>query len=294
MTQELMIQNNYLSVDDVQRQVNEIQKLMKNVLQDKMHYGVVPGCGDKPALLKAGAEKLCMMFRLIPSFEIAREDGPGEHRTYTVTTTLCNQGGVVMGQGLGICSTLETKYRYVGGGRKCPECGKESIIKGKAEYGGGYLCFAKKGGCGAKFKDGDAAIEGQQTGKVERPDMADTYNTVIKMAKKRSLVDATITATAASDIFTQDIDENLEGTQPPPAAPQPTQPAKVQRAEEAIVEPFYYDIHEVPGAKLSKAQELLRLNKARSLNEWDTVWESPVAIDKLVDRRISKEEAHGN
>jgi len=36
----------------------------------------------------------------------------------------------------------------------CPECGQAAIIKGKAEYGGGYLCWKKKGGCGAKFPDG--------------------------------------------------------------------------------------------------------------------------------------------
>ena len=36
----------------------------------------------------------------------------------------------------------------------CPSCGKKgAIIKSKEEYGGGYLCYKKKGGCGAKFKD---------------------------------------------------------------------------------------------------------------------------------------------
>jgi len=35
---------------------------------------------------------------------------------------------------------------------KCPTCHKENtIIKGKPEYGGGWLCYSKKGGCGAKF-----------------------------------------------------------------------------------------------------------------------------------------------
>lgn len=35
---------------------------------------------------------------------------------------------------------------------KCPDCGEtKAVIKGKAEYGGGYLCFKKKGGCGAKW-----------------------------------------------------------------------------------------------------------------------------------------------
>jgi hypothetical protein len=34
----------------------------------------------------------------------------------------------------------------------CPNCGEtKAVIKGKAEYGGGWLCFLKKGGCGAKW-----------------------------------------------------------------------------------------------------------------------------------------------
>lgn len=38
--------------------------------------------------------------------------------------------------------------------KKCPACGSTSaIIKGKAEYGGGWVCFKKKGGCGAKLAD---------------------------------------------------------------------------------------------------------------------------------------------
>jgi hypothetical protein len=45
--------------------------------------------------------------------------------------------------------------------------------------------------------------------KQENPDIADVYNTVLKIAKKRALVDATLTATAASDIFTQDLEESL-------------------------------------------------------------------------------------
>ncbi|NGM17740.1 hypothetical protein GMI70_07010 [Eggerthellaceae bacterium zg-893] len=45
---------------------------------------------------------------------------------------------------------------------------------------------------------------GQRT---ENPDIADTWNTVMKMAKKRAFVDAVKSTTAASDIFTQDIED---------------------------------------------------------------------------------------
>jgi hypothetical protein len=43
-----------------------------------------------------------------------------------------------------------------------------------------------------------------------RDNPADIYNTCLKMAKKRSLVDAVITTTGCSDLFTQDLDENIE------------------------------------------------------------------------------------
>lgn len=36
----------------------------------------------------------------------------------------------------------------------CPECGKSNaVIKGKEEYGGGWLCFKKRGGCGFTWQD---------------------------------------------------------------------------------------------------------------------------------------------
>jgi len=49
-------------------------------------------------------------------------------------------------------------------------------------------------------KDGDK--------KVENEDIADVYNTVLKMAKKRAHIDATLTVTGAGDLFTQDLIED--------------------------------------------------------------------------------------
>ena len=66
----------------------------------------------------------------------------------------------------------------------------------------------KKGGCGAKFGDGDHSIEGQSSERVENPDAADLDNTILKMAKKRSLVDAAISLVRCSDMFTQDVDSD--------------------------------------------------------------------------------------
>lgn len=196
-----------LTVQDVRAQVNLIQHIMAEVMKKDEHYGVIPGTGTKPTLLKAGAEKLCLTFRLDPQYETTEKyDGP--HLTVVSKCTLYHiPSGQRFGSGMGSCSTRESKYAYRQAAIKCPNCGKDSVIKGKEEYGGGWLCFAKKGGCGSKFRDGDEAIEKQPRGRVANEDLADQYNTVLKMSNKRSLVAAVLNATAASDIFTQDIED---------------------------------------------------------------------------------------
>src|SRR4030095_12058291 len=213
-----------LGVNEIIAQVRLIQEVMGKVMKEGEHYGRIPGCGDKSTLLQPGAQKLTMTFRLAPDYAIQETNFQNGHKEYRVICTLKSiQSGNFVGQGVGCCSTLESKYRYRGGARKCPECGKETIIKGKSEFGGGWLCWQKKGGCGQKWADGAAEIESQSIDKVEHDNPADFYNTVLKMAKKRAFVDATITATAASDIFTQDIgDEEGEPRETPPVA----EPAK--------------------------------------------------------------------
>lgn len=222
-----------MSVKDILDQVKLIQDVMRSVMKEGEHFGTIPGCGDKKTLLQPGAQKLTMTFRLAPAYEIQEVNLERGHKEYRVTCTLKSMAsGSFVGQGVGCCSSMESKYRYRGGARKCPECGKETIIKGKAEYGGGWLCWAKKGGCGAKWEDGTEAIESQSIDKIENENPADTFNTVLKMAKKRAFVDATITATAASDIFTQDIGDdegdNGNGDEPPKSATSKTKPGANQ------------------------------------------------------------------
>lgn len=197
-----------MTVDKVVGQINLIQRVMEKTMKDGEHYGKIPGCGDKPSLLKPGAEKISTTFRLAPEYKITKTELSNGHREYEIVCTLIHiPTGQMIGQGVGSCSTMEAKYRFRKAEQKCPKCGQETIIKGKQEYGGGWLCFAKKGGCGAKFKDGDPEIENQGMDRVEHDNPADYYNTVLKMAKKRAHVDAVLTATAASDIFTQDIED---------------------------------------------------------------------------------------
>jgi hypothetical protein len=201
-----------LTPEKIQNQVNIIQKVMAQVMKQGEHYGTIPGCGNKPTLLKPGAEKLSVTFHLAPKYDIKTINLGNGHREEKITCTLTLIGtDTFIGQGVGSCSTMEGKYRFRTKTRTCPECSKENtIIKGKKEYGGGWLCYKNKGGCGAKFKDNDPFIINQDIERVEHDNPADYYNTVLKMAKKRAHVDAILTATGASDIFTQDIEDMPE------------------------------------------------------------------------------------
>lgn len=184
---------------EVRQQVNQIQYLMKEVLKPGEHYGTVPGCGKKPTLLQPGAEKISFMFHLVPTYEVRRYDMAGGHREYEVKCTLTSRDtGEVMGEGVGTCSTMESKYRYRG-----------------------------------KWVNGSKARE-------ENPDIADTWNTVLKIAKKRANVDAVKSTTAASDIFTQDIEDMPQAyqAQQPKAQPQtaaaPPQPKPIDAYKAAL------------------------------------------------------------
>jgi len=196
------------SVSEVMEQSNKIQDLMKQALKEGQHYGIIPGT-KKQSLLKPGAEKINFLFRIgTGDLQVTRTDLPEGHREITIKTPMVHiPTGTIIAYGVGSCSTMESKYRYRQASRICPKCGKDAIIKGRENYGGGWLCYGKKGGCGAKWSDDAKEITGQEVGQIENKDIADVYNTVLKMAAKRSYVDGTIKASAASDFFTQDVED---------------------------------------------------------------------------------------
>ena len=202
-----------LTPKEVKAQVILIQEVMKEVMEEGQHYGKIPGCGDKPALLKPGAEKLNLTFRFDP--EVSKEvvkDFPGGHREYEITITLfAISSRRRLADGVGTATTMESKWRYRNAE---PEITDKFVPKT-------YWDLRKKdptkaqemiGGKGFVTKkiNGNWMIAKLTGEKVEHDNPADYYNTCRKMAKKRALVDAVLTATAASDIFTQDIDELIE------------------------------------------------------------------------------------
>jgi hypothetical protein len=220
-----------LTVDELHRNLEFIREVMRKEMREGQDYGKIPGTGEKPTLLQPGAQKLLMTFNLTEKVkkETLREY-PGFHREYEFTVTVEAQNGKVW-DGVGTCSTLESKYRYRKAERRCPTCGKEAIIQGKAEYGGGWVCFKKKGGCGAKFPESEPKITSQAGGSVENEDPADCWNTVRKMAFKRALVAAAINATNTSELWTQDLEEMAENAKNGPSSSTGSRQAAPGRAQ---------------------------------------------------------------
>jgi len=214
----------------------EFQSFVKDYLVEGEDFGAIPGT-PKPTLLKPGADKLCELYGLSDDYEFIErvEDYDRSIFDYTIKCILTSRRhGLMVSSGLGSCSSLESKYRWRDAKRVCPQCGKDTIIKGKAEYGGGFLCFAKKGGCGAKFGENDPAIVEQAIGRTLNEDIADLKNTILKMAKKRAKIDATLSATRSSGVFTQDIEDMPSANQHEQAQGQQPSPEKAKKNGPAV------------------------------------------------------------
>ncbi len=200
------------AIDAVKVIANIVSRLRTDVLVPDMDYGVIPGTGAKPTLLLPGMEKLMRALNAVPEYiercVIRDYDRPLFHYEYECRLLDADSGlPIPGGRGLGMCTSHESAFRWRKTERLCPKCGKPTIIKGKAEYGGGWICFDKKGGCKAKFADGDKSIEDQAQGRIENPDIFDQVNAILKRAKKRALGDAVKGAANVSEFFTVDLED---------------------------------------------------------------------------------------
>jgi hypothetical protein len=206
---------------DVQRvivQTTAIQQVMRSLMKPGVHYGVIPGTEktdkdgndiSKPSLFQPGADKLCLLFRLRPEYETtitATDDFIG-------VTTTCRLVHIVTGEnwgeGMGSANAREERYRRQALAKLCPQCKKATVFKSKDE-GGGWFCWRKKDGCGRTFQGKEAAAIEGQTAQLNNDKIWDLHNTILKMANKRARVAAVLSATAASDIFTQDLEDLLD------------------------------------------------------------------------------------
>lgn len=187
---------------------------LKDMLVPDVDYGTIPGT-KKPTLLLPGAQKLCTFFGYVPHYDVRQIeewDGAnhGEPLFYYDFTCVLLKDGKPVGEGRGSCNSWEAKYRYRVSKRVCPSCGIAALIEGKQWKESDpkqWVCYEKKGGCKSKFSIDDDRITSQAFGRVANPDFADVINTCQKMGQKRAYVAATLSATGASQYFTQDMED---------------------------------------------------------------------------------------
>lgn len=198
-----------LTAVQVKANVQLIQQVMADVMIKDVHYGTIPGT-QKPTLYKAGSEKILATFRIAAYPKEIEDLSTDDEIRYRVKVhgVAMENDMVLFGVGIGECSSSEEKYKW----RK-PVCDEEynetPEDRRRLKWFKGY---------------GDKPPYQQ---KQIRTNPSDVANTVLKMAKKRGQIDMTLTATGASDVFDQDLEDLPEGLvgevaekKPPVKAPQ--------------------------------------------------------------------------
>lgn len=157
------------------------------------HYYNLPGQGAhrKPALAKEGALNLCSLFKVVPEPDQPHETwGIDGHYTVRFRYHLRSlRTGQIVATGDGSCTTLEAKYAYRWlFSSEIPAAVDKETLSTRT----------------IKTKHGRVP-----QWRVPNADLADTYNTVLKMAAKRALVDASFKLPLVSELFTQDLEEQI-------------------------------------------------------------------------------------
>lgn len=180
------------SLVEIRERVNLVQEVMRGIMKVNTHYGTIPGT-PKPTLYKPGAEVLCVTFRIAQKYEIIDLSDEFTARFRVTCVGRHQVSDIVLGEGVGECSSAEEKYKW-----RAAVCAEEFDLTPERMR---RVKFAKwKGNVEKKIQ--------------VRTEAADLSNTVLKMACKRAMIAMTLNVTAASDIFTQDIEDLPEELRP--------------------------------------------------------------------------------
>jgi len=167
--------------------INEFQNIVHANLIPNVDYGVIPGT-DKPTLYKPGAEKIVKLLRLSDKYEIlpaSIENWDKPFFYYQIKSFLTYEAtGEIVSEGFGSCNSYEDKYRYrwLWPGDVPAGMDKSKMVSRRTRKGG--LQY-----------------------RVDNEEIFTIVNTLLKMAKKRALIDAALSAGRLSNAFTQDIED---------------------------------------------------------------------------------------
>ncbi len=218
MNELVAYQTEPLTAVQVKAQVQRIQEVMAAVMQKDVHYGIIPGT-QKPTLFKAGAEKILSTFRIAAHPKEIEDMSTSDEIRYRVKVhgVAMENDQILFGVGIGECSSNEEKYKW-----RRPVCDEEFNETPEDRRREAWKKYD-----GKPYKQ-----------KQIRTNPSDVANTILKMAKKRAQIDMTLTATGASDVFDQDLEDLPEGIRqevadkkPPIKAPQKKADAKKAATE---------------------------------------------------------------
>lgn len=180
-----------IPVDEAERRIRELQSFVKGQMAEGTDYGKIPGT-DKPTLLKPGAEKLAMIYGFAIEVEVTNriEDWERGFFAYECVCRLANKRtGVIEAMGVGSCNSKEARYRW--------RFAFESELPEGIDRARLHKVTRKSKRTGQPYTQY----------RLENDDPYTLVNTVLKMAKKRAVVDAVLSATRSSGLFTQDIED---------------------------------------------------------------------------------------
>lgn len=171
-----------MTAHEMRARVNLVQNVMREVMQDETHYGVIPGT-DKPSLWKPGAEVLCLTFRLSPVHtSVISADQPDRVVPWVARKKVWFNGPT---------------------GREFEWVDERGETLGFYEVTSITQIFSADGTLLAQASGSANNLEG----KYRSQSVWDCRNTLRKIAEKRSFIAAVLMATGASDIFTQDLED---------------------------------------------------------------------------------------
>ncbi len=210
--QAMAVMRPVLNVQGMIDQQRELAEITRGALEEGRDYGKIPGAGEKPTLLKPGAERLCAAYGLAVSYEITEREVdhtivlPWVKRKKKWNNKFQGDRSFEWEEEHGEASGL---YRYV------VECHLSDRRTGQIVGSGLGMASSTE----AKYCD--------------RP--RDLENTILKMAQKRALITVVLNVLALSDRFTQDIEdmprEHFEGERP--AQEKKPQQKPTQKPQEA-------------------------------------------------------------
>lgn len=100
------------TVTQVMQRIVNFQGVIQKTLKEGHDYGVIPGTGNKPTLLKPGAEKILMLMGVTSEYQLIERVQDYEQGFFAFTVKcVLSKGDQVITEGLGHCNNREKKYR---------------------------------------------------------------------------------------------------------------------------------------------------------------------------------------